>query len=852
MADMEYLTRGGTSPQGKPKVYLCCHPDDLSVYLQPIAAELLEKQNCAVWYARSIQPELSDLEQMQLFVIPVTRRFLTDPNRALEVEYPFAITHHIPVLPLMQESGLETLFNQKCGELQFLDKNIKDPTGIRYEEKLEKFLSAVLIGDQLSETIRKAFDAYMFLSYRKKDRLYARKLMELIHQNDFCRDIAIWYDEFLTPGENFNASIQAALEQSNLFVLAVTPNLVNEINYVMTTEYPMAWQTGKPILPVELVATDRADLKEKYVGIPTPANAYSPAALTHSLREATKGLALRKNDSPKQDYLMGLAYLSGVDVEVDHAKAVQLITAAAKAEYPAAVTKLVNMYSTGLGVTRSYETALGWQEYLIRLRERQYRNDPTPTHVHLLTTALLDLGTQLVTLSRYPQGAKAFRYAAELLEAFPRCQAYPKLQRTLACCYMVLGSLHTSTKEFDTAKTFLEKALPIFERLDSIKNYDAQNDYVQCLISLGDLYTHMGDLKSAQSKYNCARLLGLYTAVMDDRSGSGRLATASVLRQAELLEKQGKLQEAEALLLKNLVSAQREAEETKSIAQRRLLKEMYFGLARLRQKQNALPDAEAYYRKASDILVAWAKEADTIESRNNLAIAYTQLGLIRSRLDRPLEAQQAHEKALALYTRLAGEVESYRHSLAESYFYLGELHRLGKRLLQAEACYRKALEIFTSPAKQADPAQTQQWIAKCYVGIAQQYKQANQPEQAIAYFQKAIALDRLIQAEDARDRTLAARYEELLPLFFSLKDFASVRKYIEAIFAIRVRLAKKYQDVQTREDLARAYSFMYVATKNQAYMDSAIERYTALCRAYPDNTHYRTCLTNCKNRLSQS
>ena len=203
--------------------------------------------------------------------MPVTTNLLCTANDALDVDFKFAMEHHIPVLPLMQEPGLEELFNKKCGELQFLDKNKIDETAISYEEKLEKYLSSVLIGDELAEKIRAAFNAYVFLSYRKKDRKYAQELMRLIHKNDFCRDITIWYDEFLTPGENFNDSIKDALQKSGLFVLAVTPNLVNETNYIMTTEYPMAREEGKPILPAELVPTDREQLFEKYKDIPTPA-----------------------------------------------------------------------------------------------------------------------------------------------------------------------------------------------------------------------------------------------------------------------------------------------------------------------------------------------------------------------------------------------------------------------------------------------------------------------------------------------------------------------------------------------------------------------------------------------------
>jgi hypothetical protein len=147
--------------------------------------------------------------------MPVTTKLLTTENAALDAEFRFAIERHIPVLPLMQEGGLDELFSQKCGDLQYLDKakSARDLTEIPYEEKLKNYLESVLVSDEMAEKIRAAFDAYVFLSYRKKDRKYAQELMRLIHKNDFCRDIAIWYDEFLTPGENFNESIREALKK---------------------------------------------------------------------------------------------------------------------------------------------------------------------------------------------------------------------------------------------------------------------------------------------------------------------------------------------------------------------------------------------------------------------------------------------------------------------------------------------------------------------------------------------------------------------------------------------------------------------------------------------------------------
>ena len=51
----------------------------------------------------------------------------------------------------------------------------------------------------MAEKVKVAFDAYIFLSYRKKDRKYANELMRLIHKNDFCRDIGLGISTKLFP-----------------------------------------------------------------------------------------------------------------------------------------------------------------------------------------------------------------------------------------------------------------------------------------------------------------------------------------------------------------------------------------------------------------------------------------------------------------------------------------------------------------------------------------------------------------------------------------------------------------------------------------------------------------------------
>ena len=107
MSQLTYKTRGMSSPQGKSRVYFCAHGEDFASYFEEISSDILKRENCAIWYKTDPRAELTeqsweDLSRMQLFVMPVTARLLQTDNPALK-EFAFAVAHHIPVLPLMQE-----------------------------------------------------------------------------------------------------------------------------------------------------------------------------------------------------------------------------------------------------------------------------------------------------------------------------------------------------------------------------------------------------------------------------------------------------------------------------------------------------------------------------------------------------------------------------------------------------------------------------------------------------------------------------------------------------------------------------------------------------------------------------
>ena len=56
---------------------------------------------------------------------------------------------------LENANAIGTVGNAKCGDIQYLDPYSRDATAISYEEKLTKYLTSALIGDELAEKISK-------------------------------------------------------------------------------------------------------------------------------------------------------------------------------------------------------------------------------------------------------------------------------------------------------------------------------------------------------------------------------------------------------------------------------------------------------------------------------------------------------------------------------------------------------------------------------------------------------------------------------------------------------------------------------------------------------------------------
>ncbi|MBQ3489055.1 MAG: tetratricopeptide repeat protein [Clostridia bacterium] len=496
MATFLYKTRGNSSPERKPRVYFTCHPEDFTKYFEKICEDIFATQDCAVFYTESMTEEIeekykeSDLGQMNLFVIPVTFKLLSKPNRAMDSDFRYAKEKHIPVLPIMMETGLDSFYSakDKFGEAQYLSPYVQDMTAISYEEKLKKYLESVLISSEMAERIRKAFDAYIFLSYRKKDRHYANQLMKLIHSHPEFRDIAIWYDEFLTPGESFRANIEKMMQDSKLFTLLVTPNLLEyvdgEPNYVMAHEYPDAKKAGMDILPTEMEETDRTELCSSFLEIPECVDPQENELFKKRLLDSLSKIAISANNNdPEHNFLIGLAYLDGIDVEKNTERGIELITMAAEANLPEAMKKLYNMYNEGKGIQVDYRKAVYWAERIWQYYKEKYGEEHPGT-----LTALGNLAFTYGNLGDH-------RKALELQE------------KVYALMCKILGEEHPDTLNTlnNLAPTYgdlgdHQKALELQEKVYALRCKILGEEHPDTLITLNNLaltYGKLGDHRKA-------------------------------------------------------------------------------------------------------------------------------------------------------------------------------------------------------------------------------------------------------------------------------------------------------------------------------------------------------------------
>ena len=817
MATFLYKTKGNADPKGKPRVYFTCHPDDFERYFAKIWEDISATHDVALYYTEDMKQMLdsehleTDLGQMNLFVVPVTWKLLREPNRAMDEDVAYAKQENIPILPFMMEQGIDESYAkpEKFGERQYLSPYASDMTAIRYEEKLKKYLESVLISDELAQRVREAFDAYIFLSYRKKDRKYANELMKLIHKNPECRDVAIWYDEFLTPGESFADNIKKALEDSKLFALLVTPNLLEEPegkpNFVMAKEYPAAIKAEKAILPAEMVQTDHEALENKFPGIPNCADPQDEERFKERLLQSLQRIAISANNNdPEHNFLIGLAYLEGIDVEVNLDRGVELIISAADSGLIEAIDQLVQMYTDGIVVTMSRDKAFEWIEKKTAVLQHEYDKAPDEDKLLSLISSVKEYFRLCVKLGRAADAHKKCEQLEQILDVACEKPVHMKIRRSLAFEYVSVGLSYSSFVISDSyaERRNLEKAYRIVEAW--AREVDTEDAWLDVeFILIGHLCRNCESTKDyAAERHYYERAL----AIQESRcckAGTENRTSHIYEELSRVCLKCGDSDDAKLYLEKGLNIREMLTKEADSVEAWMDLSYSYGQLEALCRSCGDLNCAQRSMEKALSAAEMPIRKADTIEKRRTLASEFEKM---KYKGD---VSKQAYEKAVSIREALVQETGATEDMRALLACYGEKKAFFTWNGLEDRAHAEKELAILEMLVQETGDEEDYGKLSEYYLRLSKMCNKSHDYAHAREYLQKKLTLDRLPNREIGdviRQKIIADDYFNIGELVCDdQNDINAAQKYFDQTIAITEEMAQETNDAEHRVALASCY-----------------------------------------------
>lgn len=245
-------------------VYISMHPVDRYRFWEDLINHLSQNHAYRIRYAPTPADDTAaDLDDVDLILLGVTEKYITWSNSGFTSEALTALQQHIPILPIMLEEGIVNLFNTRCKKLHYIENyhdTLTADTLAKIDDHLRRLTAATTADDDGKPTI--------FISYRKQDADELHRLVALIDAHPQRERIHLWYDTSLNPGDNYSTTIASQLRASDLFLLLVTPSVLEADNYVARVEYPLAKQEKKPILPIVMRPTDRHALGALFPDLP--------------------------------------------------------------------------------------------------------------------------------------------------------------------------------------------------------------------------------------------------------------------------------------------------------------------------------------------------------------------------------------------------------------------------------------------------------------------------------------------------------------------------------------------------------------------------------------------------------
>lgn len=412
-----YHTRGNVPPGSKKYIFVHAAKENQSLALS-LAERILsfpEGDTLCVWTAsepEAIPENVSgpELCSMLVFIPVVTDAYLslcqTSPSFLGKI-----MRRGIAVLPVFEKADIVLGFTKLFGEMHGIF--LTNPEADRLiRDQLNRFMP----GSEIMETILKnAFSGRIFLSYRKKDVEAAIRIMEAIHDTPSAGRASIWFDEYLVAGRDFNEEILEKLEASDAMALVVTPNLLENGNYVQTIEYPEALNRKKKVIPIQVIETNQSLLNQAYPNLDRPANLTDQEAIETLLQNA--GFHNGTADDAYVDYLLGMAFLWRIGVEKNEKRALQFLLSAAEKECTEAYETLGFLYTAGNAVKRDLDEAL---DYKLKAYRRLILEKPSEDQAEHLFRLLFETDGLSLLLKSKGKAAQNREIARSFLNRLDR------------------------------------------------------------------------------------------------------------------------------------------------------------------------------------------------------------------------------------------------------------------------------------------------------------------------------------------------------------------------------------------------------------------------------------------------
>lgn len=246
------------------RILISMHPNDRYTFLEPLIRGIFKYIDAAVYYSPFPSDDsVPDMDEIDLMIVGVTEKYITWHNSGFVSEAMPAIKKQIPILPIMLEAHISNLFNTRVGKLHY----IENTADVISEENLIQICEHI---NNISKEHYPSSDnaPSIFISYRKQDAPELQRLVQLLNAHPERNNISLWYDTELNPGDNYKQTIIDRLKSCSLFLMLVTPNILEPNNYVMRDEYPLALKEKKRIVPIVMQKTDLNKLYELFPELP--------------------------------------------------------------------------------------------------------------------------------------------------------------------------------------------------------------------------------------------------------------------------------------------------------------------------------------------------------------------------------------------------------------------------------------------------------------------------------------------------------------------------------------------------------------------------------------------------------